>query len=491
MVDTKEKGENPKSNITPEKGVPQSVIPPLSIRINMEDNNEEDEEEYEEEEEDEEEVEYEEEDDESEEEEEEKEEEEEEVEEEKVKKEETNKESAVKEDEKKDKEVKKGEELGEDSKSKEKRASSRDKSTKKSVVNGDNKPESSSRKKGPKRVESMGMVFMCSSKTKTDCFRYKILGLPANKQDQVAKIYKGMRLFLFDVDLRLMYGIFKAAGPGGYNIEPKAFKNEFPSQVRFSVLDDCLPVAEEKFKDVLKENYYTRSKFEGLLKADQVKKLCKLFAVTSKGHNRPKSGLKSRGRTRAVENHRVRSSDERRIRNREDESRDRKKRKIRSREEERRFRPRSRSRSRSRSPPRREKRRYSDYERPPVLYERAAPVAVRYLPPPPLPVVSPARSYPYERPPPYDHRTYHDEMRARDWDRDRERDPYYVYSREGPPNVYALPPEYHIVSREYHHPPTAVQPPPPEYRFSDRVSDYRDVGPPPPEYRSHRTHYRY
>lgn len=36
------------------------------------------------------------------------------------------------------------------------------------------------------------------------------------------------------------------------------------------MLDDCLPVAEEKFKDVLKENYYTRSKFEGLLKADQV-----------------------------------------------------------------------------------------------------------------------------------------------------------------------------------------------------------------------------
>lgn len=187
--------------------------------------------------------------------------------------------------------------------------------------------------------------------------------------------------------------------------------------------------------------------------------------------------------TQQVENHRTRS-DERRIRNREDESRDQKKLKIRDQEEERRFHP----RSWSHSPPRREKRRYNDYEQPPVLYQRATTVTVRYLPPPPLPVVSPARSYPYDRPPPYDHRTYHDEMRARDWDRDRERDPYYVYSREGPPNVYALPPEYHIVSREYHHPPPAVQPPPPpaEHRFSD----YRDVGP-PPEYRSHETHYRY
>lgn len=94
------------------------------------------------------------------------------------------------------------------------------------VVDGD-KPESSSKK----MVESMGMVFMCNSKTKADCFRYKILGLPAGKKDQVAKIYKGMRLFLYDVDLRLMYGVFKATGAGGYNIEPKAFKSKFPSQV--------------------------------------------------------------------------------------------------------------------------------------------------------------------------------------------------------------------------------------------------------------------
>jgi hypothetical protein len=59
--------------------------------------------------------------------------------------------------------------------------------------------------------------------------------LPGNKKDQVAKIYKGMRMFLFDVDLRLMYGIFKAAAPGGYNLEPKAFNTEFPSQVSIHI----------------------------------------------------------------------------------------------------------------------------------------------------------------------------------------------------------------------------------------------------------------
>lgn len=84
-----------------------------------------------------------------------------------------------------------------------------------------------------KMADGMGLIFMCNSKTKLDCFRYNVFGLPASKKEIVAKVYKGMKLFLFDVSLRLMFGIYKAASPGGYNIEPKAFKSAFPSQVRF------------------------------------------------------------------------------------------------------------------------------------------------------------------------------------------------------------------------------------------------------------------
>ncbi|KAJ0083737.1 hypothetical protein Patl1_30936 [Pistacia atlantica] len=142
-------------------------------------------------------------------------------------------------------------------------------------------PESSNKTR--MKDNTTGMIFMCSSKTKEDCFHYNVFGLPANKRDMVLKIYEGMRLFLFDYDLKIMYGIYKAAGPGGYNIEPKAFQSAFPSQVRFTVLEDCLPLAEEKFKKIIKDNYYSTNKFDCQLTFKQVKNLCELFHVSSKG----------------------------------------------------------------------------------------------------------------------------------------------------------------------------------------------------------------
>ncbi|KAL8141421.1 hypothetical protein V2J09_007442 [Rumex salicifolius] len=161
--------------------------------------------------------------------------------------------------------------------------------------------EPSNKHNSSNKVETMGMIFMCSSKTKEDCYRYKIMGLPASKKDAVLKIYKGMRLFLFDFELKLLYGIYKAAGPGGYNIEPNAFKSNFPSQVRFTAVRDCSPLPEEKFKNVIKDNYYTKNKFNSELNAEQVKSLCKLFQLVNKGlkskakvvTERPKVGVRS------------------------------------------------------------------------------------------------------------------------------------------------------------------------------------------------------
>ncbi|KAK3206274.1 hypothetical protein Dsin_020320 [Dipteronia sinensis] len=142
-------------------------------------------------------------------------------------------------------------------------------------------PESSN-KKSKMMAKGTGMIFMCSSKTKKDCYHYKVLGLPASKRDMVLKICVGMKLFLFDIDSKLMYGIYKAAGPGGYNIEPKAFKSAYPSQVRFTVQEDCAPLAEKEFKKIIKDNYYNRNQFHCELTSKQVKDLCNLFRVSIK-----------------------------------------------------------------------------------------------------------------------------------------------------------------------------------------------------------------
>eukprot|EP00250_Pteridium_aquilinum_P009065 c18419_g1_i2 orf=256-1650(-) len=130
---------------------------------------------------------------------------------------------------------------------------------------------------GQTNVNLGGFIFMCNGATKADCFKYRVFGLNEGKKNLVEQVRKGMRLFLFDIDLRLLYGIYSAASHGSFKLERDAFGGAFPWQVRFSIQKDCLPLPEDNFRAAIKDNYLDKRKFKVELTVEQVHRLVKLF----------------------------------------------------------------------------------------------------------------------------------------------------------------------------------------------------------------------
>jgi DNA modification methylase len=92
------------------------------------------------------------------------------------------------------------------------------------------------------RTEALirGFVFACTRKTEAECFERLLFGTEKQYGPIVLRVRGGDLLFLHNLDTDTLYGVFKAASNGDFNIQPDAWNGKYPYQVKVKILGEII-----------------------------------------------------------------------------------------------------------------------------------------------------------------------------------------------------------------------------------------------------------
>ncbi|KAL0912001.1 hypothetical protein M5K25_017942 [Dendrobium thyrsiflorum] len=128
-----------------------------------------------------------------------------------------------------------------------------------------------------------GVIFGCKHTTMQECLSKQLFGLPAAHFAYVRNIGPGLPIFHFNYSDRKLHGIYESVSHGQMYIDAYAWseggaeRTAFPAQVRIRIREQCKPLAENEFKDIIEDNYYTPQHFWFELDHSQTRCLIALF----------------------------------------------------------------------------------------------------------------------------------------------------------------------------------------------------------------------
>jgi len=92
-----------------------------------------------------------------------------------------------------------------------------------------------------------GFIMLCNSRTEEECLSRNLFGDLARRLADLQEIQPGDLGFLLNYEMDELLGIFIAASPARFHIEPKAWKGRFAAQVRVELLGPLQRVKDATF----------------------------------------------------------------------------------------------------------------------------------------------------------------------------------------------------------------------------------------------------